>query len=671
MLPLAPDDAFRHRIPVAGTVILIAAVTLTFLTAQREGRWERRLAADRAELLSHLIEHPAVPVPRSMAALQVGVPGPYLVFRDAVAPARPEASGEAAAAARADLAWLVQRVLATEAERPHDTLGFVPARPQPLALLTHALVQPSWGGLVATLFVLLVLTVLLEEAWGVVLCVTVWLVSAAASVLLVAALRPELQTPLVGGGGAVAGLMGAFIVRFPHRRVRWFWPGPGGATGVALPSWTVLASWLLVMLVAPWIGAPTGVGALRIGTGFAVGAVLALLVARSGWDLALGPDSVELDIAPRGRRWYHKALALAEAGDLPGAERALDRADRLDPRSPAVAGLAWELLSRQTERPDAERFGTRVIQDALARGDVSRAVDTWRAMRHVIGHHGSPAIRWRLAQAALVPLPSRARDLLTGLATDDEAGALRERAQRLLESLSPATGTPPEGLFVGDLHAQMHAAPPATPAPTARPVSESADKAWLEAMADPALTAAAAPLSADDPMSYGATGLMPAQSPPAPADGGWPIPPPPAPRAERGLEVKRASVLSVEPNHLQLARGARFDLAHVEAVSLARIQSQLGEVIIIDLLTSWRGKHAPLPVRSLRLDGATSDLPVALDLPGLEPAAAFVRLARQVVSAAAARALPASLTVGDLEEAARALPVWPSVEAYETSLLGM
>ncbi|MEZ4268083.1 MAG: rhomboid family intramembrane serine protease [Myxococcota bacterium] len=692
MLPIAPDDAFSHRVPRVGIVVLAAAIALTLVAQGRMDRYHARLAVERTELSDFLRDHPEVPLPRGIGSLAFPPSPSVLASRRAAAREVERRDAEDATTLRRTLDWMVQRVHATESASPLHRLGVVPANPQPLALLTHSLVQPSWGGLIATFFVLFALTVFLEEAWGIVLCAVVWLVSGAVSVLVVASFEPELRVPLVGGAGAVAGLLGAFIVRFPHKRVRWWWPGPGGVAGRALPSWSVPLAWFALQAVLPAVGVETGVGALRVVSGFAVGGAMAMLVARSGWDMALGAGAVELDLAPRARAAFQKAVTASERGDLMAAERALLVADRRDPRSSDIAALAWEVMSQKGPRPDAERFGTRVIQDQLGRGDVSQAVETWRGMRGVIGHQGSPAIRWRLAQAALGPLPSRARDLLTGLATDDDAGALRERAQALLVSLSPATGTPPEGLVLGDLSgigapAKRPAvaapvpppAPTPVPAPTPPPAPKSdsrpvhaADQAWLHAAANPVLAYLDATLDPDDPMRFGATGQMPALNPDVTAERTpWPVPAPPAPRTKRGLEVKRSSLVAVEATTLELARGVSFDLARVEAVSVARIQSPLGEVVIMDLLVQWRAKHAPAAVRALRLDGATSDVGAAIDMAGISVDAAFVRLARQVVSAAAARPIPAELTLGTVEQAAEVLPTWDSLEEYEAALLAL
>jgi membrane associated rhomboid family serine protease len=680
MLPLAPDDAFSHRVPRVGVAVFVAAVVLTFIAQGRLERWGGRLATERAELNEFLRDHPEVPLPRSIASLQVQPARELLEARQAAASDAAAVDPDEAMTLRRTVDWMVQRVHATESASPLSRFGVVPANPEPLTLLTHSFVQPSWLALFATFFVLFALTTFLEEAWGLVLCAVVWLVAGAVSVLVVASVDSELRVPLIGGGGAVAGLLGAFIVRFPHRRVRWCWPGPGGLAGRALPSWSVPVAWLAVQVALAIAGIATGADAIRLAVGFSVGAIMAMLVARSGWDMALGADAVELDLAPRARRAFQKAITASERGDLMAAERALLAADRRDPRSPDVAALAWEVLAQKGGRPDAERFGSRVIQDQLGRGEVSQAVETWRAMRHVIGNQGSPAIRWRLAQAALGPLPSRARDLLTGLATDDDAGALRGRAQALLVSLSPATGTPPEGLVLGDLSGIAPPPRPAAPAAvaaSAAPPSEvapvhAADQAWLQAAGNPVLAYLDATLDPDDPMRFGATGQMPALNPSAAAeDAAWPIPAPPAPRSQRGLEVKRASLAAVEATRLELARGASIDLARVEAVSVARVASPLGEVVVMDLLVRWRAKHAPASVRALRLDGATSDVAAALDMPGISVDAAFVRLARQISTTAAARPIPAEITQGSVEEAAAALPVWESLEAYEDALLAL
>jgi membrane associated rhomboid family serine protease len=90
---------------------------------------------------------------------------------------------------------------------------------------------------------------------------------------------PSSQETLVGASGAIAGVLGAYLVLFPHARVTslvpflFFIP-------VWLPAWIVLGSWFVLQ----WLyfqGAATAQGAgvayLAHVVGFAAGVILILL----------------------------------------------------------------------------------------------------------------------------------------------------------------------------------------------------------------------------------------------------------------------------------------------------------------------------------------------------------------------------------------------------------
>ncbi len=101
------------------------------------------------------------------------------------------------------------------------------------------------------------------------------------------ALTPASAIPMVGASGAIAGIMGAYLILYP--RVRVFvlvWLG-FFVTSIALPAWTMLGYWLLMQLVSgvTVLHSETGGGvafAAHAG-GFVAGAILVKLFARSDY----------------------------------------------------------------------------------------------------------------------------------------------------------------------------------------------------------------------------------------------------------------------------------------------------------------------------------------------------------------------------------------------------
>ena len=93
----------------------------------------------------------------------------------------------------------------------------------------------------------------------------------------------DIGIPMIGASGAVAGVLGAYLVRFPSARVRtlvtlgFFW------STVRLPAWFVLGAWFVLQFGQGVLGLTSdeagGVATWAHVVGFAAGLVLVRVVA--------------------------------------------------------------------------------------------------------------------------------------------------------------------------------------------------------------------------------------------------------------------------------------------------------------------------------------------------------------------------------------------------------
>ncbi|MGE5268714.1 MAG: rhomboid family intramembrane serine protease [Thiohalocapsa sp.] len=107
-----------------------------------------------------------------------------------------------------------------------------------------------------------------------------YLGSGAAAALVQAAAMPHAHTPMVGASGAIAGILGAYLMTYPRANVHifvwiviFFWI-------VTLPAWMLLGLWFLMQLISGLAMRPDSPGVAfwaHVG-GFAVGIILFLLL---------------------------------------------------------------------------------------------------------------------------------------------------------------------------------------------------------------------------------------------------------------------------------------------------------------------------------------------------------------------------------------------------------
>jgi membrane associated rhomboid family serine protease len=93
----------------------------------------------------------------------------------------------------------------------------------------------------------------------------------------------DIGVPMIGASGAVAGVLGAYLVRFPSARVRTFLTLGFFWSTVRLPAWFVLGAWFALQFAQAVLGFASddagGVATWAHVVGFIAGAILVRLVA--------------------------------------------------------------------------------------------------------------------------------------------------------------------------------------------------------------------------------------------------------------------------------------------------------------------------------------------------------------------------------------------------------
>jgi membrane associated rhomboid family serine protease len=89
---------------------------------------------------------------------------------------------------------------------------------------------------------------------------------------------PDSTLPMVGASGAIAGVLGAYLILFPRARVRCLWVLVIFVTTIWLPAWLLLGMWFLSQFFVP---GEAGVASMAHVGGFVAGMALAKLFART------------------------------------------------------------------------------------------------------------------------------------------------------------------------------------------------------------------------------------------------------------------------------------------------------------------------------------------------------------------------------------------------------
>ncbi|WP_186394313.1 rhomboid family intramembrane serine protease [Stappia sp. TSB10GB4] len=153
--------------------------------------------------------------------------------------------------------------------------------PEPAALVTYAFLHGSWMHLGGNMLFLWVFGDNVEDAMGHFRFLVFYLLCAAAAGLGHALIEPGSIVPLIGASGAVAGIIGAYLVLHPKVRV---WVLAFGRLPLRLPAAWVLGAWIafqVVMVLGPAEDGDTVAWWAHV-AGAAAGALLVVPMRRRG-----------------------------------------------------------------------------------------------------------------------------------------------------------------------------------------------------------------------------------------------------------------------------------------------------------------------------------------------------------------------------------------------------
>ncbi|MCP4680146.1 MAG: rhomboid family intramembrane serine protease [Deltaproteobacteria bacterium] len=124
---------------------------------------------------------------------------------------------------QAEFARLYIKYVDVKADSILGRLAYVPSRPSLLALITHQFLHGDIFHLLFNLVFLWVAAVKLEDIWTRGVFLAMYIVCGIAGGIAHGIAHPDSTVPLIGASGAVAGLMGAFLVRLTKTQISFFY----------------------------------------------------------------------------------------------------------------------------------------------------------------------------------------------------------------------------------------------------------------------------------------------------------------------------------------------------------------------------------------------------------------------------------------------------------------
>ena len=256
---------------------------------------------------------------------------------------------------------------------PSNRLAFVPARPNPLSLVTHAFVHAGWFHLLGNMLFLFLTGPFVEDLYGRPLFVALYLLSGIAGAGAFAAGNPHADVALVGASGAIAGVMAAFLVRLATRRIEFLVMPipiiPAFRFNLKLPAFVVIPLWAGEQVYyASVAGADSNVAFSAHVGGFALGLTFAGVVALLRVEERFVNPVIEREISLEQNPAITRAADARVAGDRVSARRLIDGVLRTEPGNVDAWTESWEIALDAADAERAGQSGLRLLE-LHARGD--------------------------------------------------------------------------------------------------------------------------------------------------------------------------------------------------------------------------------------------------------------------------------------------------------------
>jgi len=389
LIPLGHEKRSVRRLPWVTFAIMGLCVVVFLLTIPGENRYEQEANERLEELFRYFVEHPYLEMgPRfqELFVAQVGEKEAAAlteVIKEMGGP--PPESERLLREEQEHFDRLVGEFFDVYGDSPLHRWGLVPASFRLPALISHQFLHAGWMHLLGNLFILFLAGPFIEDVWGRPLFGAFYLVAGAFAGIMFAVRYPGFEGPLIGASGAIAGVMGAFLVRYWHTKIKffyWFFFFFMGTFEAA--AWIMLPLWFLkelffaqAMDVMVPGGGGGGVAFWAHVWGFAFGVVVAFAVSYFRVEQRLIHPTIESKITLVENTGAEQAMELAATGNLRGGVEALGKELRQRPENVDAAMAMWSLCLRQGEVNPAVPHMVRVLRKAARDGDDEFVLAHW------------------------------------------------------------------------------------------------------------------------------------------------------------------------------------------------------------------------------------------------------------------------------------------------------
>jgi len=411
LLPIGHENMQARRWPVITIGLIVLNVVVFLLTNARINRESPELAETRTHIIMLAAMHPELELPpaahRLAEQVQKKHPGVWNYAKDFNRP--PEDAWdvrmrlvEDPVKLQAEMDELCARYTELQSNSLLERYAFVPAHPTPYSYITANFLHGGWLHIIGNMWFLWLAGIVLEDVWGRWLYLAVYMVSGVFALQVHAWCNPESNAACLGASGAVAALMGAFLVRFPKVRIEmlWAWFFFLRVRRFSVAAYWLLPLWLLMEIFYGTVfGSASGVAHMAHVGGFLFGMAAAAGIRYSGLEHLVN-KGIEDEVDPTHEAELDGIHDLAFNADrMDDALVELQRFVAANPNSERAVAMQQEIFWRKKDMPNYAEVTQKLCELHLAQGEVERALRDYEDLANAGGGLLPAKLWFKLCQA--------------------------------------------------------------------------------------------------------------------------------------------------------------------------------------------------------------------------------------------------------------------------------
>jgi membrane associated rhomboid family serine protease len=405
LIPLRHENMQGRRWPVV-TFALIALNIIAFLGTHWTIEAQEALTPERIEVRKHLIflaaMHPELKIDGDAQKFVAPIAAKYPDdWKELASPNRkPEDSWDAnirqveePAELQAEMDQLSRQFEDFENNNLLARYGFVPAHHTAISYLTANFLHGGWLHLIGNMWFLWLAGFILEDNWGRAIYAVFYLLAGVVALQVHGWIYPDSLGPCLGASGAVAALMGAFLIRFPKLKIEMFFWIFYVRGRFKAPAYWLLPLWgLMELFYGSIFGRASGVAHWAHVGGFAFGMIGALILSRSGLEHKVS-SAIDEKVGWSADPAIVQATEAIDQGKPEEAIKKLEEHIAAKPDSPDALVLLQQLHWRRGNSAGHQDATVKLCQLHLKKQDGEAALRDYEEFQNTGGQH-LPAATW-------------------------------------------------------------------------------------------------------------------------------------------------------------------------------------------------------------------------------------------------------------------------------------